>query len=184
MKLSFSIIILITFILISCFQKKVEKKRNISKIIFETGGCYGKCPYTAVEIDSSLTFKFYGGEYSDVKGYFKGIVSEEIWDSLNLKLEGINFTQLDSSYEKSIDDLATEMIVYYGKQRKHVRGQSASLPDSVMTFYNWLMNLHKRVRLKPITEKEISLETSIQIQSLAPPPLIQDDVKFIPPEIQ
>jgi hypothetical protein len=110
----------------------IEKRKNeITKVCFATGGCYGTCPFLAIEIDSSLNYKFYGGEYADTTGYFTGKVSQGFWDTLNIKFESINYKQLDTSYEHSIDDLSTETVLYFDKQRKHIHGQSASFQTAL-----------------------------------------------------
>lgn len=160
---------LITVLFVSCISGPTtqSRKNGITKICFATGGCYGDCPYLAIEIDSSLNYKFYGGEYTDSTGYFTGRVTQGFWDTLNMRFEYINYKQLDTSYEHSVDDLSTETILYFDNNRKHVRGQSASLPDSVMTVFNWVMNSYKTVALTRTTVGEIPFETIIQ----NPPPL-------------
>ena len=63
---------------LSCRSKTKElqiRNNEIKKISFATGGCYGHCPLLAIEIDSSLSFKFYGGEYTDKKGFYFEICS-------------------------------------------------------------------------------------------------------------
>jgi len=113
------------------YKTRERRKNQITKVCFATGGCYGNCPFLAVEIDSSLNYKFYGGKYADKPGYFTGKVSRGFWDTLNIKFERINYKQLDTSYEHSHDDLSTETVLYFDKQRKHIYGQSESFPDSV-----------------------------------------------------
>lgn len=150
-----------------------SRKNEIVKVCFATGGCYGCCPFLAIEIDSSLNYKFYGGEYADTNGYFTGKVSQGFWDTLNIKFESINFKQLDTSYEHSVDDLLTETILYFDGQNKHIYGRSASLPDSVMTVFRWLMNSYKTVTLTRTTNIEIPFETKIQNPPPPPPPQFQ-----------
>ena len=158
----------------------IEKRKNeITKVCFATGGCYGTCPFLAIEIDSSLNYRFYGGEYADTTGYFTGKVSQGFWDTLNIKFESINYKQLDTSYDHSVDDLSTETVLYFDKQRKHIHGQSESLPDSVMTVLSWVMNSYKTVTLTRTTDSAIPFETRIQNP---PPPPPMPKMKFIPPD--
>jgi hypothetical protein len=49
-----------------------EDPDAISKVIFATGGCYGECPYYAIEIDAALNYKYDGGKYAKSHATFKG----------------------------------------------------------------------------------------------------------------
>lgn len=145
--------------------------------MFATGGCYGTCPIQAIDIDSTLTFKYHGIEYTDKKGFYTGVVTSGFWDTLNIKLESINYKQLDTAYVHSYDDLSTEVFIYYNSKVKHIYGQSASLPDSVMTVYNWLLESMRTFELKR-TQDSLPFQTRIQ-KPLPPPP--KSTLKFIPP---
>ena len=175
-----SLIGVATFIFISCNSVTTTQRRKneIAKICFATGGCFGHCPFLAIEIDSSLNYKFYGGEYADKTGYFTGTVSQVFWDTLNMKFEHINYKHLDTSYEHSIDDLSIETILYFDNNCKHIRAQSASLPDSIMTVFKWVMNSYKTVALTKTIGNKIAFETIIQNPTPAPP---MPTMKFIPP---
>jgi hypothetical protein len=143
--------------LLSCQSDKTIQKRNneINRIYFATGGCFGECPVFAMEIDSTLTYKFNGIKYTNKQGFYIGKVTQEFWDTLNIKFERINFKQLDSSYEQTLDDVSTETIIYYGKNRKHIRGQEASLPENVRDVYKWLMESYKTIELKQTTDSSL-----------------------------
>ncbi len=131
----------------------------------------------AIEIDSSLNYNFEGNEYTDKLGNFHGIASEAFWDSLNIKFESIKFEKLDTLYEHSADDLSTEIIVCYVDKRKHIIGQSSSLPPELLKIYDWLILSEKRMDLKPI------FQTSIQDQKLPPPPKpLVNELKVTPPK--
>ena len=88
--------------------------------------------------------------------------------------EQVNYQQLDSSYQHSVDDLSTELFIYYGNKTKHIRGQEASLPDSVMNVYNWLMSNINQLNMQPSTD---SLYFPTKIEA----PLLWKTVRFIPP---
>jgi hypothetical protein len=169
---------LMFMVIAGCSWDKVQKRKNeITKICFGTGGCLGQCPILAIEIDSSLIYKFYGGEYSDTIGYFRGSVSQSFWDTLNSKLENINYKYLDTSYEHSVDDVSTETIIYYNNRQKHILAQEMSLPDNVRNVLFWLSDTYKSIPLKKVTDNSISFET--KIQNSFP---IKTTVKFTPPE--
>src|ERR1700754_3027346 len=87
--------LLITTVYAACSNHKLEARANeISKISFASGGCFGSCPFLAIEVDSSLNYKYYGGKYSEKQGYFTGRISPTLWDSINIKFEKIDFKHL------------------------------------------------------------------------------------------
>jgi hypothetical protein len=162
---------------IGCDIKNHKRNNEINRIVFATGGCYGTCPIQSIDFDSNLTFKYHGVKYTDKKGYYIGTMTNGFWDTLNMKLESINYKQLDTVYNHSVDDLSTEIFIYYNDKVKHIYGQSSSLPDSVMTVYNWLLNSIRTLDSKP-TQDSLTFSTTIQI-ILPPPPM--PTLKFIPP---
>lgn len=174
-RLIFTILILTLFL--GCDSKNNVPKNEIKRIVFATGGCYGTCPIQAIDIDSKLTFNYHGIEYTDKKGFYKGVVTSGFWDTLNFKLESINYKQLDTIYDRSSDDLSTEIFIYYNDKVKHIYGQSASLPDSVMNVYDWLLKSMGTFELKKTKD---SLTFYTRIQKPLPPPPIQT-LRFTPP---
>lgn len=175
----FSLILILT--LFACADTHKDNKRNnqIRKVSFATGGCYGKCPFLAIEIDSSLSYKFYGGQYSDLQGFFTGKITQTFWDSLNIKLEQVNLKQLDTLYMATIDDLSIESYFTFGQIKKPLFGHEMDFPDSVQKIFNWLMGSYKRVELTKVDT--LDFETKIQFsQGPMPPP---KNLKFTPPKI-
>jgi hypothetical protein len=161
-------------------QKNQIRENDINKVCFATGGCNGTCPVLAIEIDSSLTYKLFGGMHAPMTGYFTGSVSHGFWDTLNIKFEHIDYKQIDTLYDNSVDDLSTETILYFGNKRKHIYAQSASLPDSIMTVFRWLMSSYKNAALTKIKDGEILFETRIH-NRLLPKPIFPSR-KFLPPK--
>jgi hypothetical protein len=178
-------LLIICGLLFSCRAKTIPQKRHneIVKICFAAGGCYGSCPFLAIEIDSGLNYKYFGGKYTKKHGYYFGKVTEGFWDTLNIKFEKLKYKQLDTLYEQSADDLATEIIIYYGK-RKHIIGQSMSLPDSVMKLYDWLIGTDSIIKLNRIVDStQFKIETKIQKGPPPPPPskMLINQLRVIPP---
>ena len=169
--------ILILTLFIGCDSKNHKRNNEIKRIVFATGGCYGACPIQSIDFDSTLTFKYHGVKYTDKIGYHIGVITNGFWDTLNIKLESINYKQLDTEYNHSADDLSTEIFIYFNDKMKHIYGQSRSLPDSVMTVYNWLLKSIPTLDSKP-TQDSLTFPTTIQIL-LPPPPM--PTLKFIPP---
>ena len=169
-------------VMAGCNSHPVIQKRNngLSKVCFATGGCYGNCPLFAIEIDSSLNYKFYGGFLSDSSGYFTGKVSQGFWDTLNTKMEGIHYYALDTLYSGSEDDLNIEAILYFGDNRKRISAREWSLPENVERVFMWIINSYKTITLKR-APYQIPFET--QIQYLLPLPTPQmPNMKVIRPD--
>lgn len=161
---------------VSCANRQQVSVRNnkIKQIFFATGGCYGQCYYLAIEIDSALNYYFQGNKYTNKLGTFRGKISQPFWDTLNIKFENIQFEKLDTSYEHSTDDLSTEIIICYENHRKHIIGQSSSLPPELLKIYEWLILSEKAIDLKPV------FQTSIQ-NPHEPRPL-KNELKVSPPK--
>ena len=171
----FTISILTLFI--GCDNNNNRQDNEINRIVFATGGCYGTCPIQSIDIDSTLTFKYHGVKYTDKKGFYTGVVTNGFWDTLNIKLESINYKQLDTAYDHSVDDLSTEIFIYYKGKVKHIYGQSASLPDSVMSVYDWLL---KSIRTLDLKTTQDSLIFPTIIEKPLPMP---ENIKFVPPTV-
>lgn len=143
---------------------------QISKVELATGFCEGACQPTAVLIDSSLNYFYYGdtitpflklpGDQRDdrIEGYYEGRISKELWKAITAKLNQIDFQDLDSLYQRSVDDQRLEIIVHYQGKVKHIRAQSSSLPDTVRKVFYWIAESYKHEKLTP-TEDSSRFET-------------------------
>ncbi|HRO74643.1 MAG TPA: DUF6438 domain-containing protein [Crocinitomicaceae bacterium] len=169
--------ILIVILFIGCEQKNHERNNEITRIVFATGGCYGTCPIQAIDIDSTLNFNYHGVRYTRKKGFYTGVVTKGFWDTLNMKLENINFKELDTTYEYSVDGLSTEIFIYYNNKVKHIHGEYSDLPDSVRIVYDWLLTSIGTFKFKP-TQKRLTFPTIIQkpMEELMP-----ENIEFISP---
>jgi hypothetical protein len=164
-------------LLLSCNEKKNIKRQNgIHRIVFATGGCFGPCPVQVFDIDSSLSVKYCGIKNANLKGFYRGNITQELWDSINIKFESINYNKLDSAYNHSVDDLTTELIIYNKSNKvKYIMAQSSSLPDSVGNVYNWLLRSLNNLNL--ITTKD-----SLTFPTYLDRPPIRTVIKFLPPK--
>lgn len=170
-----SLFLLITISLSSACTHKAYKKQQISRVEVATGYRYGPSQKTAVSIDSTLAYHYYGGQtfhYSPsekssmLSGYYTGKVTKAFWDALNVKLNAIRYEQLDTIYRHSIEDQSLEIIIYYQGKVKHIRAQSESLPHDVGKVIYWIADSYKVVKLGPSkdtlafhTNEQLPLET-------------------------
>lgn len=160
-----------------------KRYSEITKIEIATGSCFGPCQPTITSIDSSLKYYFFGDNIpfelksNTVKGiklvgHYSGKVSKEFWDTLNIKMESINYKNLDTSYNHSIDDQSLEVFIHYGDKIKHIRAQSGSLPDNVANVFYYVIYSYKTIKLKPIKD-------TIRFESEAQRPVHMLNVKKI-----
>lgn len=172
MRLKASIIIaLFSICLLSC--TKEEKDNKIHKIVFASGGCYGTCPVEVIEIDSSLTYRYHGERHTEIKGYYTGKITQELWDSINIKFEAANFRSLDTLYDQSIDDMATSTKIYYDNNKvKFIKAQESSLPKNASEVYNFISETKRKVKLTPATTIE-GFDLTILFTTIKPLPPIQ-----------
>jgi hypothetical protein len=135
-----------------------------------------------------LSYKYYGGETpflsspdgspdGKLKGYYSGKITQSFWDTLNIKLEQIKYKQLDSSYENSVDDQSLEIFIHYDNKVKHIKAQSASLPENVASVFYYIANSYKVIKPKS-TKDTFKFESTTQ--GPLPIPDIKQ-VKFPPP---
>ena len=173
-----SLIFLLTIAFLSSCDKHNRRKNEITKIEIATGVCFGPCQSTIVSIDSSLNYKYFGGETyftlppdsknnGKLKGYYSARISPGFWDTLNIKLETINYKKLDTSYQHSVDDQSLEVFIHYNDKTKHIKAQSASLPESVAQVFYYLINSYKSIKPKPTKDVfRFESETQKPIPSL------------------
>lgn len=165
-------------LLFGCDNNKDRNRQNeIKRIVFATGGCFGACPIQVIDIDSSLIAKYHGVKYTDSTGFYLGNITSGFWDSININFEKINYKHLDSSYEKSVDDLSTEIFIFYNNNNlKHIFAQSSSLPDSVLKTYEWLTGTIKQMKFIRTND---SLTFPTKIEKPLPIPPFPTTVKFL-----
>lgn len=158
MKLAVIMFVLIVFL--SC-TTYMPRKNEITKIEIATSGCYGTCQSTAISIDNNLNYKYYGGRYASLKGYYLGKVTKGFWDTLNMKLEHIKYKQMDTTYNVNIDLPETELIIHYNGLVKHIQSDFFRKPDSIWNVLNWLKNSYQKIKLHE-TKKKIQFQTKAQ----------------------
>lgn len=153
---------------------KGKKAKAIEKVILGMGYCHGDCVFQAIQIDSNLEFKYYGGKNSEKKGYFISKVSPSLWKELEIRLDKINLNDLDTLYNQSYDDQSLELILYAKGTKKHVKAQYESLPQELKDVVNLLSGSYKNVNLQPVNYV-IDFESKIQKEQ------ILDSVPKFPP---
>jgi len=166
------------FLFTAC-NRPASTKYEINKIEIATGGCLRGCPVVGEIIDSTLTFKYYGGYKAKLQGYYEGKVSQGFWDTLNLKIKQISFKKLDTSKYMEVDGEAAEAIFYWNNHKRHVFKSIYNDPDAVSHVLIWIINSYKTIELHKLKDS-VSFETGYQF--MLPPRPKSDQVKFPPPK--
>ena len=137
------------------------KGKDISRVIFASGYCLGECPFQAIEIDSSLTYKYYGEQYAKHKGYFRGTIDKGFWKSLKSDLNKLEYWNLDTLYDDTYDDQSMEIIIYSGNYKKHIKGQDRSFPEGLQKLFSKMYLSVELAKIKAIKDT-IKFETTVQ----------------------
>jgi hypothetical protein len=177
------ICLLFVVLSISC-NKPASRDNEITRLELATSSCFGPCPVTAVSIDSSLNLRFYGGSDAMRKGYFTGKISQKIWDSINIKLESIDYKNLNIKFNDSADDQTLEVIAHYKNGKvKHVLATSFGLAfaklNRIAKIFYWISNIYKSANLEP-AKSPIKFETNCQYGHQSNVSLSFDSLNFRP----
>jgi hypothetical protein len=123
----------------------------------------------AIEVDSSLRYRYYGGDYADPRGYAIGKVTQGWWDILNFKLEAMRYEELDTFYGGCADAMASETILHFHHKTKRITGEIPCLPYSLSEILISLIHSPEYIKLTPSTDTLPAFETRYQI----PPSFIE-----------
>lgn len=159
---------------------------DIEQVSVATGGCYGQCPFLAVEINRDLTCKYYGGEFSSPTGFFTGRINQELWDSLNTGLVGADFISYTQPDINMVDGMYFELVLEYQDSAYRYMIPDVYLPPQGDTISareqqeaRMLASLHwvvRRVSHSQLVRVPDTLEfkTRIQYEHLPPPPILSE----------
>lgn len=160
--------------------RKPKPVNEITKIDFGTGSCLSPCQSIAISMDSSLTYKYYGGPSAPLKGCYTGHITQGFWDTLNMRFKQINYKKLDTADNEAIyDGPLTEMFIFHREKMRHIMLSTYHQPDSILRFINWIENSYQHVALTP-SKDTLYFGTAVQNPMPLPKP---DNIKF-PPQVK
>jgi hypothetical protein len=174
---SIALLSIICLALAAC-HKPGKTDNQINKIEIATGGGLKKAGFIAIQIDSTLTFNYYGGYNAKLKDYYSGKISPAFWDTLNLKLKAINFKKLDTTQYLGMDGQMAEVIFYWNNQKRHITSPIDEGDDSVSRALSWIANSYQHIELHKLRD---TIKFGTTYQHLKPLIAIKGTVKF-PPE--
>ena len=170
---------LLLFSLYCCVHSPLkEKQNNIYKITLASQEYMGDGPFRAIELDSSLLLKYFGGHNSDPVGFYYGKISQLTWETIQSKIEKIGNNPLDTSIRRIVDDREIEMFIHSQTGVKHITAYQSTLPKSIVTEFDEILNLYKQIKLSK-TDDSIKFETVVQEYN--PPTRVK--IKFVKPTI-
>jgi hypothetical protein len=154
-------VILLT--LIACGQTRHDSK-GISKVTvaFSGYGCESECPFQAFSVDNNLTATFYGGQFADRQGYFKGTVSQAIWDSIQVRFDKFIVNGIDTTKHKKTDHPDVEFFIHDGfrKHRTRFNENTGKMTNDDLDILYWFVKIASRTDLK--ATDSLTFETTLQ----------------------
>jgi hypothetical protein len=175
------VLFFLIIILFSHCNGHVSKRNAISRIEVAKGGCLRRCPATAISIDSSLTFNYFGGDHARLEGNYTGKVTGGFWDSLNMKLERVNYRYIDTTEYFALDEEQAEVIYYWGgsKRRITLPIDRSDTTDYKSILFRELAYSYDHIKLHKVKE---NIKFEVKYQYTKEPILKEDTVKFPPPK--
>ncbi|MEO8236615.1 MAG: DUF6438 domain-containing protein [Flavobacterium sp.] len=156
-----TLIILLT--LIACGRTQSDCK-GISKVTvaFSGIGCESECPYQVLSIDNKLNATFYGGHFTDRKGYFKGRVSQAVWDSIQVRFDKFIVKGIDTTEHEKTDHPSVEFFIHDGsrKHRTRFNENTGKMKKNDLDILYWFINIASKANLK--STDSLTFETTFQ----------------------
>lgn len=147
----------------SCINKPVRVLQSeIFKITLACEDYMGDGSLFALELDSSLNLKYYGGLNSNPIGYYYGNIKQDNWDTIEVLLKKINYQNLDSAYPSWLDNRKIEIVIHSKFPIKHVVANASRLPDEFIKLIDQIINIYKNSTIKK-TSDSLLFETTVQI---------------------
>lgn len=154
MKTHFLISVLCFLMLAAC-EKSNKAPDAITSIEVATRICGGLCQYNAILIKKNLSYQYFAGwtpgfEHTAKQNYFVAKVSQPFWDSLDHRLQRIDFSHLRLINSPVVVDDSFEIIIHYGSQVKRLKGSFMTFPPKLKELIDQIHSSQKTLRLKPV----------------------------------
>jgi len=169
------IILIISLLFFGC-KKAVNRDNGIAKIEFARSGAWSDWG-VSISIDSSLNYKYWGDYQTEKQKYFVGKISQAFWDTLNLKLEQVEFkTVKPRIIDGCVDCEYYELIIHGERGTTRILRSGTGTNDSVIQLCKWLGDKRNIPKLKQVKDS-IKFEDSTHFTAK---PRIKS-IKFPPP---
>ena len=146
------LVLLIPTLLFGC-KRSISQNNEIGKIEFARTGAPRSDHGASISIDSSLNYKYWGDYGTEKQKFFVGKINQEFWDTLNLKLERIDFKTVKQQVtEGCIDCEDYELIIHWQRGTKHILRTGTMAKDPVIQVCKWLGDKRNIPKLKQIKD--------------------------------
>lgn len=126
---------IVCLIFVSCNQKKEIKKLGIYYI-----GCLGECPQFKIEIEPNGAVKYYGGYFSQKKGFYTGVIDSKTWNKIEDFLIKGDYKNLKRSYYLSTDEeMNVELVIESEKVKKRTTGLIVHYPTEIKKLLEFVL---------------------------------------------
>ena len=165
-----------------------SKRTDFNKICLSSSLCYGNCPSQAIEISSDGEYKFFGGKYSKLSGYFYGKLSIGFIDTLKMWLSASILNRDNLSFTEAVDAPVCDMKIIFNNDSIDIHGCPYYFPFRLRELYNLIMDSYGQADLIK-TDKSIEFETKSHIYDTTvieppPPPTYYNDYFIEDSEIE
>jgi hypothetical protein len=172
-----------TFVLLSLLftacHKSDKRNNEITKIELAYDGASMLRNGSAMSVDSSLTYSYFGDDNTQKEGFYSGKITQGLWDTLNMKFEHMGYKTLDITEQPKIPDVGYfELVIHWHGGTTHLFRLTGANTDCLLKELQWLQNSYKMVKLHAIKDN-ISFSTTLQNPPPIPP--ISKDFRFVPP---
>jgi hypothetical protein len=154
------------FSLSACGQtiKNEQKKRNSIKkvtVAFSGFGCESECPFQVLSVDKDLKASYYGGQFAENYGYYKGQFSQSIWDSITTRFEKFYNKGIDTTEYFKTDHPNVEFYITDSLGIKYFKENTGKMADTDLRILYWFIKLSSQTKtLKPCDS--LIFETTLQ----------------------
>lgn len=159
---------------------RITEKNQIDpiKIGFSSTGCFGTCPSMKLEIDNKRNVKFFGGNFSEIEGGYKGRIPANMYDQILKQLRSIPLESLKSEYVAPWTDDQTRYL-YVETSDTIITVKSYGdykQPYELTIIYSNLMDAYKRLDLiqDSTIDSRFSFQKHLMMSYPIPPPPMED----------
>ncbi|WP_282037653.1 DUF6438 domain-containing protein [Saccharicrinis aurantiacus] len=156
-----------------------DKDLRVDTIEFSNSLCYGNCPAIAMKIDKGLNFDFWGGKYSDKKGFRKGVITNSQFNQLESLIRIANIENNITDFYPPVDAPYVEIIIDYNNNKtKRFWGYVGDFPVRLKNVALEMFELYKTSSLDSCGCKlTFEVELDIPEKRVPPPPPPEEILK-------
>lgn len=141
----------ILFLLLACGQNANEKRtkgNSIEKVTvaFSGFGCEGKCPFQALSVNNKFDAFYYGGQFAETKGYYKGRFTQPIWNSIQTRFDKLYYKGIDTTKQFKADLPFVEFYITGDQGKKYFRENAGKMTNEDVNVLYWFIRLRSKAQ--------------------------------------